>query len=199
QTATFVAIIAAAGLAIGLALQGSLSNFAAGVMIVGFRYLSIGDYVQAGGTGGTVDDIHIFHTQLITPDNRVVIVPNRLITGSAITNYSKKDTRRVDMVITVGYGADLAQAKALLEQLIAADERVLQEPAPAVVVGDLGRNGADIWVRPWSKASDYWALKWDLLQIIKTRLEQNGIAVANQQMDVHLVKNASDTPQRPAA
>src|SRR5699024_10018955 len=111
QTATFVAIIAAAGLAVGLALQGSLSNFAAGVMIIGFRYLSIGDYVEAGGTSGIVDEIHIFHTQLKTPDNRFVYVPNRLITSGTITNYSKLDTRRLDLVISVGYGSDVAHAK----------------------------------------------------------------------------------------
>lgn len=186
QTATFVAVIAAAGLAVGLALQGSLSNFAAGVMIVGFRYLRIGDYVQAGGTGGTVDDIHIFHTQLMTPDNRVVIVPNRLITSAAITNYSKMDTRRVDIVISVNYGTDLTQAKALLEEILASDERVLKEPEAVVVVGDLGQNGVDFWVRPWSNAGDYWPLKWDLLQTIKARLEDNDIAVAFQQVDVHM-------------
>lgn len=198
QTATFVAIIAAAGLAVGLALQGSLSNFAAGVMIVGFRYLRIGDYVEAGGTSGTVEDIHIFHTQLMTPDNRVVVVPNRLITSAAITNYSKSDTRRVDMTVTVAYGTDLAHAKTLLKEMLANDSRVLEEPAAAVVVGDLGPNGANILIRPWSKAADYWGLKWDMLQTIKAGLEQDGIAVAYQQMDVHVVNN-DDTAQRSAA
>lgn len=198
QTATFVAIIAAAGLAVGLALQGSLSNFAAGVMIVGFRYLRIGDYVEAGGTSGTVHDIHIFHTQLMTPDNRVVIVPNRLITSAAITNYSKSDTRRVDMIVTVAYGTDLARAKTLLKEMLANESRVLEEPAAAVVVGDLGPNGANILIRPWSKAADYWGLKWDMLQTIKAGLEQHGIAVAYQQMDVHVVNN-DDTAERSAA
>src|SRR5699024_7338233 len=103
--------------AVGLALQGSLSNFAAGIMIIGFRYLRVGDYVEAGGTGGTVDDIHIFHTQLLTPDNRIVVVPNRLITNGVITNYSRTDTRRVDMAVNVNYDTDLARAKALLEDI----------------------------------------------------------------------------------
>lgn len=199
QTATFIAIIAAAGLAVGLALQGSLSNFAAGVMIVGFRYLRIGDYVEAGGTSGTVDDVHIFHTQLLTPDNRLVIVPNRLITSAVITNYSKMDTRRVDLTISVNYGTDLPRAKALLEEILNADERVLKEPEYTVAVGDLGQNGVDIVVWPWCKAADYWALKWDLLQTIKAQLEDNDIVVAFRQVDVHLVKNDGDTVGRSAA
>src|SRR5699024_10841164 len=148
---------------------------------------------------GTVDDIHIFHTELMTADNRVVIVPNRLITGSAITNFSKKDTRRVDMIVTVGYGTDLAQAKALLEQIVKADEPVLPEPEPTSVVGHLGGYGGDILVRPWSQASDYWGLKWDLWQTMKTRLEQDGISVANQHMHVHLVRDAGDAPKQSVA
>lgn len=199
QTATFVAIIAAAGLAIGLALQGSLSNFAAGVMIIAFRYLRMGDYVEAGGTSGTVDEIHIFHTQLMTADNRVVVVPNRLVTSGVITNYSKMDTRRVDMAVSINYATDLARAKTLLEQLLADDERVLKDPAPVVVVGNLGQNGVDFLVRPWSKAEDYWSLKWDMLQTIKARLEQDNIAVAYQQMDVHLVKNDDHASDQSAA
>lgn len=188
QTATFVAIIAAAGLAVGLALQGALSNFAAGVMIIAFGYLRQGEYVAAGGTSGTVEEIHIFHTQLMTPDNRVVVVPNGQITGGVIVNYSRMDTRRVDMVIGVHYDTDLAHAKALLEDILASDERVLQEPEPVVVVGDLNNSTVDFWVRPWSSADDYWPLKWDLLQTIKARLEQERISIAIPQMDIHMLK-----------
>lgn len=195
QTATFVAIIAAAGLAIGLALQGSLANFAAGVMIIMFRYFRKGDYVEAGGTSGTVEDIHIFHTQLMTADNRVIVVPNGSITSGVIVNYSLMDTRRVDMVIGVHYDTDLARARALLEEILAGDERVLKEPEAVVVVGELGASTVDFLVRPWCKADDYWSLKWDMLQTIKTRFEQEGIAIAFPQMDVHLFKEKDATQE----
>lgn len=195
QTATFVAIIAAAGLAIGLALQGSLSNFAAGVMIIMFRYFCKGDYVEAGGTSGTVEDIHIFHTELMTPDNRVVIVPNGQITGGVIVNYSRMDTRRVDMVVSVHYGTDLARARTLLEEILAGDERVLKEPEAVVVVGDLGTSMVDIWVRPWCKADDLWPLKWDMLQTIKSRFEQEGVSIALPRTNVHLFKEKDATQE----
>lgn len=198
QTATFVAIIAAAGLAIGLALQGSLSNFAAGVMIILFGYFRKGDYVEAGGTGGTVEEIHIFHTQLLSADNRVIVVPNGLITGAVIVNYSTMDTRRVDMVISVRYDTDLARAKALLEEIVAADERVLKAPAPVVVVGDLGARTVDFLVRPWSASGDYWPLKWDMLQTIKTRFEQQGIAIAFPQVDVLVKAEEPSLDPKPA-
>lgn len=193
QTATFVAIIGAAVFAVGLALQGSLSNFAAGVMIIAFRYLGQGDYVEAGGASGTVEDIHIFHTQLITADNRVVVVPNAQITRGVITNYSQRDTRRVDMVVGVHYDTDLARAKSVLEEILAADKRVLQEPEAVVVVGELAASTVNIWVRPWSAAGDYWPLKWDVLQVIKTRFEQEGVSIAIPQMGVRIHAGETST------
>lgn len=199
QTATFVAVVAAAGLAIGLALQGALSNFAAGVLIIMFRWLRQGDYVEAGGASGTVEEVHVFHTQLMTPDNRVVIVPNGQITGNVITNYSIMDTRRVDMVVGVHYGTDLARAKALLEEILAGDQRVLKEPEPVVVVGNLADSTVDFLVWPWSRADDYWPLKWDMLQTIKTRFEQEDISIAIPQMGVHLYKDSTRDANEAAA
>ncbi|WP_163139267.1 mechanosensitive ion channel family protein [Arhodomonas sp. KWT] len=188
QTASLIAILGAAGLAVGLALQGSLSNFAAGVLMILFRPFRVGDYVEAAGTSGTVDEIEIFQTRLRTPDNKVVIVPNASVTGGTIVNYSAMDTRRVDMVIGVHYDTDLSRARNLLMEIITADERVLADPAPVVVVGDLGASTVDFWVRPWCKATDYWPLKWDMLETIKTRLEAEGITIAFPQLDVHLFR-----------
>ncbi|WP_440997793.1 mechanosensitive ion channel family protein [Arhodomonas sp. SL1] len=188
QTASLIAILGAAGLAIGLALQGSLANFAAGVLMILFRPFRVGDYVEAAGISGTVEEIEIFQTRLTTPDNKVIIVPNASITGGAIVNYSAKDTRRVDMVVGVHYETDLARARQLLMDILTADERVLKEPEPVVVVGDLGASSVDFWVRPWCRASDYWPLKWDLMETIKARLESEGIAIAFPQLDVHVVR-----------
>lgn len=192
QTASFVAIVGAAGLAVGLALQGSLANFAAGVLIIMIRPFKAGDYVEAGGVGGTVDQIEIFQTRFITPDNKVIVVPNNAITSDSITNYSAMDTRRCDLVIGVHYDSDLAQVKSLLREIVESDERVLEEPEPVVVVGDLGASSVDFWVRPWCATSDYWPLKWDLQERIKNRLDSEGIVIPFPQMDVHLYREGAD-------
>ncbi|HKJ95453.1 MAG TPA: mechanosensitive ion channel domain-containing protein [Gammaproteobacteria bacterium] len=193
QTASFVAIVGAAGLAVGLALQGSLANFAAGVLIILFRPFRVGDYIEAAGTSGTVNEIEIFQTRFTSPDNKVIIVPNAAITAGTITNYSALDTRRVDMVIGVHYDSDLATTKALLTEIVTSDERVLDEPAPVIVVGALADSSVNFLVRPWCKSSDYWGLLWDLNERIKNRLEEEGIVIPFPQMDLHVFREEQGT------
>ncbi|MGF1754173.1 small-conductance mechanosensitive channel MscS [Vibrio makurazakiensis] len=188
QTASVVAVIGAAGLAIGLALQGSLSNFAAGVLIVGFRPFKSGDYVEIGGVAGSVESIQIFQTVLTTPDNKMVVVPNGSVIGSPITNYSRHDTRRVDLMIGVSYGANLQQTKELLTKICESDERVLKEPGVQVGVHTLADSSVNFVVRPWVKTADYWNVYFDLMQAIKEGLDNEGIEIPFPQMDVHLNK-----------
>ncbi len=188
QTASFVAIVGAAGLAVGLALQGSLSNFAAGVLLIGFRFFKAGDYVEAGGTAGTVQSVQIFTTILMTPDNRMIVVPNSKILNDNIINYSKEKTRRLDLVIGVSYSADLKLTKEVLTRIISEDVRVLKEPDCRIAVSELGASSVDFIVRPWVKAEDYWNLKFDLLEKIKNELDANGIGIPFPQMDVHLFR-----------
>lgn len=186
QTTSLVAIFGAAGLAVGLALKDSLGNFAAGVMLILFRPFREQDYVEAGGTSGTVSEIRIFATRLVTPDNKVITVPNGSILASDITNYSALPTRRVDMVFGVSYASDLKQVRAVLQELLDADERVLAEPAPVIVVGELGDSSINFLVRPWTKTGDYWPFKWDFTERVKERFDQEGITIPFPQMDVHL-------------
>lgn len=194
QTASFVAIIGAAGLAVGFALQGALGNFAAGVLIMIFRPFRAGDYVEAAGTAGTIDQIEIFQTRMTSPDNKVIIVPNAAITSGNITNYSAMDTRRCDLVIGVHYDSDLARTKAVLQEIVTGDERVLKEPEPVIVVGELADSSVNFLVRPWCNSADYWALRWDLLERIKNRLDEEGIVIPFPQMDVHLFKEGASQP-----
>ncbi|MGO1246960.1 MAG: small-conductance mechanosensitive channel MscS [Oceanisphaera sp.] len=189
QTASFVAIVGAAGLAVGLALQGSLSNFAAGVLLIGFRFFKSGDYIEAGGTAGTVQSVQVFTTILMTPDNRMIVVPNSKILNDKIVNYSKEKTRRLDLVISVSYNADVKTVKALLSQIVLADERVLKEPECKIAVSNLGTTAVEFIVRPWVNASDYWALKFDLLEQIKTEMDAHNIRMPYPNMDVHLIKD----------
>lgn len=186
QTTSFVAILGAAGLAIGLSLQGSLANFASGVLIMIYHPFKSGDYVDAGGIQGTVQRIELFTTILKTPDNKLVIVPNSRITGSEITNFSEEPTRRVDLVIGVSYKADLKKTKEVLMDVITNDERVLKDPAPRVAVTALSDSSVDLIVRPWVNSSDYWPVYWDLMERIKNALDENGIGIPYPQMDVHL-------------
>lgn len=188
QTASVVAVIGAAGLAIGLALQGSLSNFAAGVLIVAFRPFKSGDYVEIGGVAGSVESIQIFQTILTTPDNKMVVVPNGAVIGSAITNYSRHETRRIDFVIGVSYNADLKKAKEVLTRVVEADPRVLKDPVPTVGVVALADSSVNFVVRPWVKTGDYWVVYFDLLQAIKEELDKEDIGIPFPQMDVHLNK-----------
>lgn len=188
QTASFVAVVGAAGLAIGLALQGSLSNFAAGVLLIGFRFFKAGDYIEAGGTAGTVRSVQIFTTILMTPDNRMIVVPNSKILNDSIVNYSKESTRRLDLVIGVAYNADLKLTRDVLTRIIEQEPRVLKEPACRIAVSNLGASSVDFIVRPWVKAEDYWDLKFDLLEQIKNELDANNIGIPFPQMDVHLFR-----------
>lgn len=186
QTASLIAVVGAAGLAIGLALQGSLANFAAGFLILLFRPFKIGDYIEAAGTAGTVEKIMIFTTELLTPDNKKVIIPNGSITSDNIVNYSANDTRRVDLVIGISYGDDIDKAKAVLREVVQADPRVLPEPAVNIAVAELADSSVNIIVRPWAKTADYWGLYWDLTEAIKKRLDQEGISIPFPQRDIHV-------------
>ena len=188
ETTSFIAIFGAAGLAIGLALQGSLSNFAAGVLIVLFRPYRVGDYVEAAGVSGTIEQVQILTTMLVTPDNKQIVVPNSQIMDSIITNYSAKDTRRVDMVVGVSYSDDLDQVRKLLEEMVAADDRILEDPACTIAVSELADSSVNFVLRPWVKATDYWGVKFDLTEAIKKRFDHEGISIPFPQQDVHLHK-----------
>lgn len=186
-TAQFIAVIGAAGLAIGLALQGSLSNFASGVLLVSFRPCKVGDYIEAAGVSGTVKEITVFSTTLVTPDQRTITVPNSGIMGGPITNYSTSASRRLDMVIGVSYDSDLKQVQALLREIVEGDERVLDSHKPVQIgVLALADSSVNIAVRPWVATSDYWPLHFDLHERIKGRFDEAGIGIPYPQMDVHL-------------
>ena len=191
QTATFVAILGAAGLAIGLSLQGSLSNFASGILITVFRPFKAGDFVEAGGVSGVVKEIQIFSTILTTPDNKYVVLPNAQVTGGAITNFSRHETRRLDLVIGVSYKADLLKTEQVLKDVLAQNELVLPEPSSLVAVSALADSSVNFNVRVWVKTSDYWAVFYDLNKNIKIALDKNDIEIPFPQMDVHLHKESA--------
>jgi len=186
ETTSMVAVVGAAGLAVGLALQGSLANFASGVLLILFKPFKAGDFISAGGTMGSVEEIQIFNTILNAPDNRREIVPNSQITGGIITNFSGIDKRRVDMVIGVSYEADIKKAKKVLLDLLEADSRVLKDPAPVVAVSELADSSVNLVVRPFVKPGDYWAVHFDTLENGKAALEKNGISIPYPQRDVHM-------------
>ncbi|NIV17117.1 MAG: mechanosensitive ion channel [Woeseiaceae bacterium] len=188
QTTSFVAIIGAAGLAVGLALQGSLSNFASGVLIVLFRPYKVGDWVEAAGISGTVVEVQILTTILRTGDNKQIIVPNSQIMGDIITNYSANDTRRVDLVVGVSYDDDLDSVRATIEELVAAEDRILDDPACTIAVSELADSSVNFVVRPWVKTEDYWSVRFDLTEAIKKRFDKEGISFPFPQQDVHLYK-----------
>jgi len=186
QTTSFIAIFGAAGLAVGLALQGSLSNFASGVLIVLFRPYRVGDFVEAAGISGVVEQVQILTTVLKTGDNKQIIVPNGQIMDSIITNYSANDTRRVDMVVGVSYDDDLDKVRKTIEELVAADDRILDEPACKIAVSALADSSVNFIVRPWVNTSDYWGVMFDLTEAIKKRFDEEGISFPFPQQDVHL-------------
>lgn len=186
QTASFVAVLGAAGLAVGLALQGSLANFAAGVLMIIFKPFKLGDLIDAGGTTGVVEEIGIFTTEMKTADNRKVIVPNSKVTGDNIVNYSSKGIRRVDMVAGVSYGDNLDKVKKVLEEILAADPRILKDPAPTIGVLELADSSVNFAVRPWAKVDDYWNVFFDTQEKIKKGFDAAGIAIPFPQRDVHL-------------
>ena len=190
QTTSFVAIVGAAGLAIGLALQGSLSNFASGVLILIFKPYKIGDYVCAGGGEGVVKDIGIFTTTVLTLDNRTQIIPNSAAMGGGmIENYSKEGTRRLDLVAGVSYGDDIKKVKEILHGILAAEPRILAEPKPTIGLMEMGDSSVNFAFRPWVKVEDYWDLYFDLQEQIKVRFDEENVTIPFPQRDVHLFEN----------
>jgi small conductance mechanosensitive channel len=191
NTTSFVAILGAATLALGLALQGTLGDVASGVMLILFRPFRVGDFVETAGGTGVVEEIGIFTTHMKTADNKAIIVPNGSITGGTVTNYSAKDTRRVDLVFGIGYGDDLRRAKTTLQELCDADERVLKDPAVTIAVGELGESSVNLLCRPWVKSADYWAVYWDLQEQVKLTFDERGISIPFPQRDVHLFQETA--------
>ena len=189
QTTSFIAVIGAAGLAIGLALQGSLANFAAGFLMLIFRPFKVGDYIEGAGTAGTVEAIQIFTTQLRTPDNKTVIIPNASLTSDNITNWSVKGTRRVDMVMGIGYEDDIDKAKKIMGDILAKDERVLKDPPPQIAVLELADSSVNFMVRPWVKSEHYWAVYCDTTENIKKSFDAQGISIPFPQRDVHMYEH----------
>jgi small conductance mechanosensitive channel len=187
ETTSLIAVLGAAGLAVGLALQGTLSNFAAGVMLLVFRPFKPGDFVEAGGSMGSVKEIGIFTTTLASPDNKKVIVPNAAAFGGTITNYSAYGTRRNDMVIGISYDDDIGRAVEIIRGILASDERVLKDPESVVAVGGLGDSSVDLIVRPWCNASDYWGVRSDVTRRMKEELEAAGCSIPYPQRDLHVL------------
>ena len=186
QTTSLIAVVGAAGLAIGLALQSSLSNFASGVMILIFHPFRVGDFIDAGGVMGTVDEVGLFTTTLTTPDNKVIFSPNGQIMGGNITNFTRQETRRIDLVIGVGYGEDVRKAKEVLRDIVDREERILDDPAPVVAVLELADSSVNFAVRPWVRLENYWDVYFSLMETIKLRLDEEGIEIPFPQRDVHL-------------
>ena len=191
QTTSIIAVMGAAGLAIGLALRGSLSNFAAGIMLIVFRPFKLGDFIEGGGTSGTVEEIQIFTTQLKTVDNKTVIVPNSKIFGDKITNYSSKGTRRVDMTFGIGYDDDIDKARSVISEIIEADPRVLKDQTPVIAVSELADSSVNFTVRAWTKSGDYWGFFWDTTEAVKKRFDAEGIGIPYPQQDIHLYQHES--------
>ena len=192
QTTSLIAVLGAAGFAVGLALQGTLSNFAAGVMLMIFRPFKVGDYIEAAGTAGTVQEIAVFATTLHSPDNVRIILPNSGIYGQLVKNYSTNDTRRNDMVFGIDYTDDIGKAIETIQKILESDARVLKDPEPVIAVGELADSSVNLLVRPWCSKDDYWALRWDLTRTVKVELEAAGCSIPFPQTDVHL-HNAKET------
>ncbi len=192
ETTSLIAVFGAAGLAIGLALQGTLSNVAAGVMLLLFRPFKVGDFINGGGVAGTVKSVGLFVTEFATPDNVKIIAPNSQLWGSAITNFSANPTRRVDFVFGIGYGDDIDRAMDIVREAAQADERIHKDPEPFIVVGELGASSVDLIVRVWCAAGDYWGIKFDLTKTVKMSFDQAGISIPFPQRDVHIHQVAVD-------
>ncbi|MBU2494702.1 MAG: mechanosensitive ion channel [Bacteroidetes bacterium] len=191
ETTSFVAVIGAAGLAVGFALQGSLSNFASGIMLIIFRPIKAGDFIEGGGSSGTVEEIGIFVTILKTPDNKIIFVPNSKLLSDNIVNYSTKDTRRVDMVFGIGYGDDIDKARNVIKSVLENDERILKDPAPLLAVTELADSSVNFKVAPWVNTADYWSVYFETTETIKKKFDENGISIPFPQRDVHLFQNNS--------
>ncbi len=198
QTTSFIAILGAAGLAVGLALQGSLSNFAAGFLLIIFRPFKVGDLIEAAGVFGVVEAIQIFTTQLKTADNKTVIVPNAKLTDDNIVNWTVKGTRRVDMVFGIGYDDDIDKARSLMAGIIAEDSRILKTPAPQISVSELADSSVNFVVRPWVKVEDYWGVHFDLTEKIKKAFDANGVSIPFPQRDVHVYQHGGAAQEKSA-
>jgi len=198
QTTSFIAILGAAGLAVGLALQGSLSNFAAGFLLIIFRPFKVGDLIEAAGVFGVVEAIQIFTTQLKTADNKTVIVPNAKLTDDNIVNWTVKGTRRVDMVFGIGYDDDIDKARSLMADIIAEDGRILKTPAPQISVSELADSSVNFVVRPWVKVEDYWGVHFDLTEKIKKAFDANGVSIPFPQRDVHVYQHGGAAQEKSA-
>lgn len=185
ETTSFAAILASAGVAIGMALSGNLSNFAGGLIILVFKPFKVGDYIDGQNASGTVKEIQIFHTILSTVDNKIIYVPNGSLSSNAIVNYSKQETRRAEWVFGVEYGEDFERVKAVLERIIAADERILQTPAPFIGLGSLSASSVDVKVRVWTKSSDYWDVVFDMNRVVYETFNKEGIGFPFPQLTVH--------------
>ena len=190
QTASFIAVIGAAGLAIGLALQGSLSNFAAGVLMIIFRPFKCGDYIEGGGTAGTVDEIQIFTTQLQSPDNKTIIIPNAKIMSDNIVNYSTKGCRRVDMSFGIGYGDDIDKARGIILDILQNDHRIFKDPAPVAYLSELADSSVNFAVRVWTKSDDYWDVLFETTEKVKKRFDAEGVSIPFPQRDVHIYNHS---------
>jgi small conductance mechanosensitive channel len=191
QTTSFIAILGAAGLAVGLALQGSLANFAAGFMMIIFRPFKVGDFIEGAGVAGVVKDMQIFTTTLKTGDNKTIIIPNAKISGDNIINYSAEENRRVDMTVGVAYDADLSKVRDVLNDIISKDERIMADPAPLIVVGELADSSVNFIVRVWTRTGDYWAVNFDMNETIKNRFDEAGIGIPFPQRDIHIVSGSA--------
>lgn len=188
EMTSFIAILAAAGLAVGMALSGTLQNFAGGVMILLFKPFKVGHYISAQGHSGTVNEIQIFNTILKTPDNVTIIIPNGGLSTSSMTNYSMEPRRRVDFVFGIGYGDDVDKAKNVLKKLIDGDERILQDPEPFIAVKELGDSSVNLVVRAWAEAKNYWGIYFDMHEKVYKTFEKEGLNIPFPQMDVHVHK-----------
>ena len=188
ETTSFIAVMGAAGLAVGLALQGTLSNFSAGVMLLVFRPFKVGDYIEAGGTAGSVIEIGVFSTTLHSPDNVKIVVPNASVYGTTVKNYSVNETRRNDLVMAISYSDDIGKAIETIRRVLSEDPRILEEPAPVIAVSELADSSVNLVVRPWCHRDDYWPLRFDLTRLLKERLEAAGCSIPFPQRDVHLFR-----------
>lgn len=191
ESTSFIAVLGAAGIAIGMALSGTLQNFAGGLLILLQRPIQVGDFVEAGGHKGTVREIHIFNTILTTPDNKVITIPNNDIATSSLTNYNTEKTRRVDLAIGIGYDDSIDDARAIIQELIDKDTRIHRDPEPAIVISSLGDSSVNFAVRVWTATDDYWPVHNELIENIKKTFDEKGITIPYPQMDVHLAKNSA--------
>lgn len=192
EITSLIAVIGAAGLAVGLALQGSLANFAAGILLIVFKPFKVGDLIEAGGVTGTVEEIQIFCTVLRHLDNRRIVVPNAKITGDNISNFSAIGKRRVDLVFGISYGDDIKKAKEALERVTASDPRILKDPGPVIAVSELGDSSVNLVCRPWVKPQDYWDVYFDTVEKGKLELEKNGMTIPFPQRDVHIYRESKE-------